>query len=438
MTKDRQDARVLIVAEHASAQYGGEAMLPLHIFRGLRRKGVEAWLVVHGRTRAELEVLFSSEMDRIHFIPDTLGYRLLHHLGGYLPDGIRYLSTGLLSRLLTQWRARRIVERLVVEHAIDLIHQPIPVSPREPSLIYSLGVPVLMGPLNGGMTYPEAFRGRPGHVVSTFLRFAHRAAFLMHRLIPGKLVADILLVANDRTRDALPVGVVGEVLTMSENGVDLSIWKPVRHERAEGDPLRIVFVGRFVECKAVDLLLEAFREVIARVPATLHLAGDGPLRHQWESRVKELGLDETVRFLGWLSQEGCAGLLRGSDVLVLPSLRECGGAVVLEAMAVGLPVVAAKWGGPADYLDPSCGILVEPTSRASFIEGLAEALLQLAASPDLRREMGQSGREKVVRVFDWDRKIEGFLEIYRRMLEACPELEATQLCGPALLQSTVS
>ncbi len=295
-----------------------------------------------------------------------------------------------------------------------------------------------MGPLNGGMSYPEAFQGRQGLFVTVSLWLAHRVNSLMHRLMPGKLRADMLLVANNRTRVALPAGIGGEVMTVIENGVDLSIWWPPVDEPEEGGPVRIVFVGRLIECKAVDLLLEAFRDLIARTPATLDLAGDGRMRPAWEAKAKELGLGESVRFLGWLSQEACADLLRKSDILVLPSLHECGGAVVLEAMAVGLPVVAANWGGPADYLDPSCGILVNPTSGESFIKGLADALSQLSASPRLRRELGQSGRERIIRDFDWNRKIERFLDIYKHVLGTKPDPEPSRCRQAEPLDSALS
>ena len=71
-------------------------------------------------------------------------------------------------------------------------------------------------------------------------------------------------------------------------------------------------------------------------------------------------------FHGFVSAGAMCRLLAGFDALVLPSLYECGGAVVLEAMAMGLPVIATKWGGPTDYLDEKTGILIEPTGRRKF------------------------------------------------------------------------
>jgi glycosyltransferase involved in cell wall biosynthesis len=87
---------------------------------------------------------------------------------------------------------------------------------------------------------------------------------------------------------------------------------------------------------------------------------------------------------------------------------------VLEAMATGLPVIATAWGGPADYLDASCGILVEPRSREHLVEGLAGAMAELAADPARRRTLGRAGRARVERHFDWQARIDQMLEIYQR------------------------
>jgi glycosyltransferase involved in cell wall biosynthesis len=93
-------------------------------------------------------------------------------------------------------------------------------------------------------------------------------------------------------------------------------------------------------------------------------------------------------------------------------LLEAGGAVVLEAMAVNLPVIATNWGGPSDYITEQCGILIDPISQEFFVEQLATAMIKLSQSPKLRTQMGQAGRQRVLECFDWDKKVDAVLSVY--------------------------
>jgi glycosyltransferase involved in cell wall biosynthesis len=436
-THDRsRPLRILIVAEHSSAKFGGEAILPLHYFRGLRGRGLEVWLITHARTQDELLGLMPSERDRIEFIPDTWVHRLLNDLGRPLPATIAYFTVGWLSRWVTQFLARGKSRHLVRKHRIDVVHQPIPVSPRETSILHHLGAPVVMGPMNGGLDFPPSFRRFQGRAVWVFTKIGRWISDLMNRLLPGKLQAQILVVANQRTREALPPRFGNQIVTLLENGIDPEIWKPPVNssEAPEADPdpqarpVRFVFAGRLVDWKRVDLLVEAFRKALSGTAATLDLLGDGPMRPALVEQVKNSGLESSVRFQGWLSQREIAHRFHQSDVFVLASLYECGGAVVMEAMAAGLPVIATAWGGPADYVDSSCGILVPPTSRESLVEGLASAMTRMARSASLRREMGRAAREKALGEFTWDKKVDRMLEIYSdavrqallRRPSACP------------------
>jgi glycosyltransferase involved in cell wall biosynthesis len=406
---------VLIVCEHASARFGGEAILPLHYFRLLRRRGIEVHLVTHARTRDELLQLLPTEAARLHFIKDTLLNKLAWRIGKLLPAQIAYFTLGYASRVSTQLAARRVARRLVSEHGVDVVHQPIPVSPREPSLLHGMKAPVVIGPMNGNMSYPPAFvSGGRWRMLERIVDTSRLASRIMNRLIPGKLRAAALLVANERTRDALPKGVLDRVVVLPENGVDLQVWFPAQRTTPPeaGRPTRFIFAGRLVDWKAVDLLLEA----VARLDVAVHLdvIGDGPMRPALEALTARFGITGKVRFHGWLSQGDAATLLRASDVLVLPSIYECGGAVVLEAMATALPVIATEWGGPADYLDASCGILVAPNSREDLVRGFATAMKTLHELPELRHSLGQAGRRKVEREYDWDTKIDAMLRIYAR------------------------
>src|SRR6201999_2533610 len=80
--------RVCIVAEHASYRFGGEAVLPVHFFAGLRARKIEAWLIVHSRTSEELLAAFPDDQDRLRFIPDAWFHKLLLRLSGFLPRRI--------------------------------------------------------------------------------------------------------------------------------------------------------------------------------------------------------------------------------------------------------------------------------------------------------------------------------------------------------------
>lgn len=415
--------RILLVAEHASAKFGGEAALALHYYRVLRARGQKVWLVAHERTRAELMTLFPNDADFMCFVADTKWHRLLWRVGQKLPTRLANFSTGFVMRVLSQLVQRKLIKQLVQSKGITVIHQPMPVSPKEPSLIYDLGAPVIIGPMNGGMDYPPAFKTMQSRLGATALWLGRSAASVMNRLMPGKRKAALLLVANERTKQALPSCLQAvEVQILVENGVNLSLWKDVPRtaERSPLEPTHFVFMGRLIALKAVDLLLVAFAQAARQAPMSLSIVGDGVERQHLERLATDLGLMGAARqagkvhFSGWLPQESCAAVLRESDALVLPSLHECGGAVVLEAMAMALPAIATNWGGPADYLDSSCGILVDPTSRDGLVSGLRDALQTLAKQPDLRVSMGRVGRQKIIDQFDWEVKVDRILEFYRQ------------------------
>ena len=217
--------RIIIVADNASSLFGGEAFIPFNYFRLLRARNSDVRLVVHARNRSELLSRFPSDSDRIFFVEDTWLHKTLFRFGQYLPRRLADATTGLVIHLTTQLSQRRIVRDLVKAHNISVVHQPIPVSPKIPSQLWGLGVPVIMGPLNGGMEYPPAFRGEQGKLSRLALLFGRALANFSNFLFPGKRLARFVLVANQRTQDALPVGINGQIVEVVENGVDFNIWQ---------------------------------------------------------------------------------------------------------------------------------------------------------------------------------------------------------------------
>lgn len=415
--------RVVIVGENASTKYGGESILPLHYFQFLRSAGIETWLVVHDRNRDYLKATISAlDYSRIYFASETMVQKWFWRLTKKIEYGrLRTFIVEPISLFLTQVKQRRIIRRLVPQVGATVVHQPTPVSPTYPSWICGLGVPVVIGPMNGGMQYPPAFKGRQSVFERCAFWIARSVSPLINGLVPGKRRAAVLLVANERTRLALPKGLPPPVVQLAENGIDVRIWRGYSvapNTKSTPSCGRFIFMGRLIALKSVDLLLHAIAvtKSSSQPAITLDIVGHGPARRQLEILAGQLGIEEDVTFHGFKSQTECALLIESSDAMVLPSLRECGGAVVLEAMAMGKAVIAANWGGPADYLDETCGILVAPSGRQEVIEGFAEAMIKLINEPKLKVSLGQAGKEKVTAQFDWRIKINRILEIYEQAI----------------------
>jgi glycosyltransferase involved in cell wall biosynthesis len=349
----------------------------------------------------------------MRFVSDTAIHRVLFRLSGTLPRRIAESTLGLVMLMYTQWTERRVVRQLIREHGIDVLHQPAPVAPSYPSVFFGMGRPLIIGPMNGGMDYPPAFRSADSLLSRIFVALARPLTAVVNRLLPGKRNAAVLLVANQRTAAALPAGYRGRVEELVENGVDLETW----HTSAapfEPAASRFVFMGRLVDWKALPIMFEA----MTRVPgATLDVIGDGGMRQAWQREAERLRLGSRVQFRGWQSQQECAQALADATALVLPSLYECGGAVVLEAMAMARPVIATAWGGPADYLDGDTGFLIPPKSRESMIAGFADAMQRLIDNPELAARMGAAAREKLLAQFTWQMKIDRMIEIYRCVID---------------------
>lgn len=217
---------IIIVAENASARMGGEAILALHYFKFLSQQKVAVWLLTHARVKEELQAILGEEdFKRVYFIPDTKLQIFLEYLKYFIPN---YLAESIIQWIIqasTGMRQRKWLKSLVRTHKIDIIHQPMPVSPRMPSFIYAVGAPVIIGPMNGGMRFPPAFSSMIGVWERLITWGGHTFSEGVNNLIPGKKKAALLLVANQRTQQALPKCACHHVLELVENGVDLTLWQ---------------------------------------------------------------------------------------------------------------------------------------------------------------------------------------------------------------------
>lgn len=164
-------------------------------------------------------------------------------------------------------------------------------------------------------------------------------------------------------------------------------------EPFSGDVSRLLCVGRLIPIKGHDVLLRALAEARRELPELrLDLAGSGPLEPELRERVRGLGLDDAVRFLGHVSPPPFAE----AAIVVVPSLGEGFGMVALEAMERGRAVIASSVGGLPEIVEQGKTGLVVPNGD---VTGLAEALVELGSDPSRARAMGEAGRLRALAEF---------------------------------------
>jgi glycosyltransferase involved in cell wall biosynthesis len=242
---------------------------------------------------------------------------------------------------------------------------------------------------------------------------------LVERLV--NQYTDVIVANSEAVRqDAIrQEGLPPDKVVVIHNGLDVPRFavKPRADLRAglgvrDGVPV-IGVVANFIHYKGYEFFLEAWRMIRTRTPDAVGLlVGDGPMRAPMERRAAEMGLADSLRFVGLRTD--IPDLLALMDVVVHPSLEEGFSNAVLEAMAAGRAlVVTAVGGNPEAVTDEVTGVLVPPRDPAA----LAGAVLRLLADPAARVRLGDAARRRVASDFTLDAMVRQYEALYQRLID---------------------
>lgn len=301
----------------------------------------------------------------------------------------------------------------------DVVHRLTPLSPTIPSAAAGrfarAGVPFVIGPINGGVPWPREFDGarRREREWLSYVRGAYRLA-------PGframRDAASAIIVGSRDTLRLEPERYHGKCVYIPENAVDPARFAGPVAQRDGAGPLRVAFVGRLVPYKGADMLVEAAAPLVRDGAVVLDLIGDGPERGSIEALVERERIGFGVERPGWVEHARLGERLGRADVFGFPSVREFGGAVVLEAMALGVAPVVMDYGGPGELVSPATGVAIPMGPRGEIVERLRAALRRLAEDRAEAAAMGARARARVLRHFTWEAKARQVLEVYRWVL----------------------
>jgi glycogen(starch) synthase len=168
--------------------------------------------------------------------------------------------------------------------------------------------------------------------------------------------------------------------------------------------------------KGFDLALSAFATIASRVPAVrMVVAGDGPARAPLEKQAAELGLRDSVDFVGWVAPENVPALINTATIVVMPSRWEPFGLVALEAAQMARPIVATRVGGLTEVVEHGqTGLLVDNENP----DALAKAMAELLEHPQVTTRMGETARSRAIERFSWSRCVDAYDSVYRKLMHA--------------------
>ena len=297
----------------------------------------------------------------------------------------------------------------------DLVHRVTPLSPMTSSWLAKklkqIGVPFILGPLNGGVPWPEPFK----HLQ---IAEGERLGKLrgLAKWLPGyqatRQNSSVIIAGARSILKELKEVYHPKTVFIPENAIDVRKFPPTAKAMSNDGVLRIAFVGRLVPLKGVDMLIEAAAPLAREGRVQVDIIGDGPERTRLADMIKAESLENHVKLEGWVPHAELAKRLQLSDVFAFPSVREFGGGAVLEAMALGLVPVVLDHGGPVELVPKECGYSLAMEDRSLIVAKMRDLFASLIEDRSPLVAMSRNSQAHVRQHFTWEAKARQLLEVY--------------------------
>jgi len=321
-----------------------------------------------------------------------------------------------------EWQAWRQMRARIMAREFDIVLRLLPVVSVIPSpfafFLRSGPVPFVIGPINGGLPWPRGFSQleRQKQWI-TGLRYLYR--FLPFAQSTRRRAAAII--AGSSQTYAEFAAFSEKLFFLPENGIPRSLCSGAVRRVERDSNLELIFVGGLVPRKACDLALRAAAPLLRSDLARFTIVGDGPERSRLEQLTRSLGVERAVSFCGMLRHGDAMQRLRSADVLVFPSLRDFGGGVVFEALAVGVVPVVIDFGGPGDIVNSEVGYKVPLTNESEVVAEIEKILANLSSNRELLNRLREGGISYARECLSWDAKARTLTAIMRWALRQGPK-----------------
>jgi glycosyltransferase involved in cell wall biosynthesis len=276
-----------------------------------------------------------------------------------------------------------------------------------PFAFHSCKATKVWGPIGGGQTVPTGMLRAFGCIggVKEWMRNMRVRLSAANPLVTRTLrQCSLVLFANEETKNLLSKHCTGNIGSMVDVGVDEDKFM-ASPNRTKENHLTLLSAGRLENRKGVLVLIDAFADLAKKYPhLRLRMVGTGPLYNKILRRIDRLQISNSVTLTGSVDHDVMQREFAAADLFVFPSLRDTSGAVVLEAMATGLPVACFDHQGAALMVKADCGTKAIAHEFNEAISTLHNAIERLVADSDFRKDCGHHAMESITSIYDWKSK----------------------------------
>ncbi len=316
--------------------------------------------------------------------------------------------------LLWQWYVYYSAEQIDLVEKFDVVHHVTLGSLQGGTWLWRLNKPLVFGPVGGGQTAPPAFKkyfmeywwreSIRSFITNYLLRFIPTAVLTMKK-------SGVVLVTNKETDVLAKKLGAKRVVFILDNSVSESYLLSQPPPLKQSDTLNLLWVGSLLPRKALNLALEALSCVDRKIPFILTIVGGGALQDRINRQIEKLGLVDKVVVMGSIPWDEVRTMYLQSDIFIFTSLRDSCPAQLMEAMAVGLPIITLNHHGSRDIVPDGAGVKVNVDTPVECVAKIAHAIESLYHDPLMRLEMGSAGYN-FARTATWSNKIDTISEIY--------------------------
>ena len=307
--------------------------------------------------------------------------------------------------------------REIMQGKFDVVHRITPLSPTVPSVIAKRlsqnHVPFVVGPLNGGAPWPKQFRNVL-HQEREWLSYIRDA----HKILPGHSsmcrYSTAIIAGSKFTLSGLPEEYSDKYFYIPENAIKPETFPGNHsHKKPTRGAIKVCFIGRLVPYKGPGMMIEACADYVRSGKLEIDIVGDGPMKEELLSLVGRLGLTSGIEFHGWVAHGKVGEVLKSSQLLVFPSVREFGGGVVLEAMALGIVPLIVDYAGPGELVTEKTGFKVPMQGREEIVNAIKVKLGHILLKPEVLPEMSRAGIRRIKKLYTWEVKARQIMDIYK-------------------------